>query len=168
MAKRGRKCMYEELVEPRLDEIAAMIEKGQCEKQVAQEMGVSYSSWKDYKNKFPAFLAIIKKSTHTRNKAIVDSLVRLATGGYVTETKAKTLNKSRSYIDQNGNKVNEKFQEVEMVKETRYIEPNAGAGIFLAKNFMPEEFSDNPQKLEIDREKLKLEQDKAKKNDFNV
>ncbi len=168
MAQRGRKCKYEELIEPKLDEIAAKIESGETEKQVAKDMHISPSTWKEYKKKFPAFLAAIKKSTQTRNAAIVNALYRQAVGGYVTETKAKTLNKSRSYIDKNGNKVYEKFQEIEMVKETRHVEGNATSAIFLAKNFMPEEFCDNPQKIDIDRAKLRLEELKAEKDDFKL
>lgn len=168
MAQRGRKCKYEELIEPKLDEIAAKIESGETEKQVAKDMHICPSTWKEYKKKFPAFLAAVKKSTHTRNKAIVNALYRQALGGYVTEKKAKPLNKSRSYTDKDGNKVFEKFQEIEMVEETRYVEGNTTSAIFLAKNFMPDEFCDNPQKIDIDRARLRLEEKKAEKDDFNL
>lgn len=166
MAQRGRKCKYEELIEPKLDEIAAKIESGETEKQVAKDMHISPSTWKEYKKKFPAFLAAIKKSTQTRNAAIVNALYRQAVGGYVTETKAKTLNKSRAYTGKDGNKVYEKFQEIEMVKEIRYVEGNATSAIFLAKNFMKDEFCDNPQKIDIDRDKLKLAEKKAEKDNW--
>lgn len=62
MAQRGRKCKYEELIEPKLDEIAARIESGDTKKQVAKDMHISPSIWKEYKKKFPVFLAAIKKA----------------------------------------------------------------------------------------------------------
>lgn len=168
MAQRGRKCKYEELIEPKLDEIAAKIESGETEKQVAKDMHICPSTWKEYKKEISGFSGCYKKSTQTRNAAIVNALYRQAVGGYVTETKAKTLNKSRSYTDKDGKKVCEKFQEIEMVKETRYVDGNATSAIFLAKNFMPDEFCDNPQKIDIDRAKLRLEELKAEKNDFKI
>jgi len=166
MAQRGRKSKYEDLIEPNIDKISAQIESGCSEQQIAKSLGVAYSTWKSYKNKFPAFSAAIKKSARARDEAVVNALYKRAVGGYVVEEKAKIINKSKSYIDENGNKILEKWQEIVKADEKRYIEPDTGACIYYLKNHMPDEYCDNPHKHEIDKEKLNLLKDKAKKEDW--
>ena len=55
------KSKYETDVEPRFIEIEAWKRDGLTDEQIAKNLGIAYSSFREYKNKYSAFSAVLKK-----------------------------------------------------------------------------------------------------------
>ena len=58
----ARPSKYQTHVEPYFGEIKEALEKGVDDKEIAKNLGVSISSWCEYKHKFPAFSELFKNT----------------------------------------------------------------------------------------------------------
>lgn len=86
----GRKNKYESHVKPYLAEIEEMC-KTMTEKQIADRLGVSYtSSWSRYKIDYPELREAIKKGRQNLVGDLRSSLIKKAKGYEYTETKVVT------------------------------------------------------------------------------
>ena len=64
---------YETHVLPKLLDVAEMVRKGLNEEQIAENIGVAYSTFREYKKKYSALSAVLKKEKEARKKQkIVD------------------------------------------------------------------------------------------------
>lgn len=119
--KGGRKGKYETHVKPRFDEIEKWLNHGATEKQVAQRLGVAYSSFNDYKNKHSEFLEVLKKRRDGLIDDVRGALVRRALGFEYEEVTTS--------IKQAGG------QEIKIIeRKKRYQPPDVGACHLLLKN----------------------------------
>lgn len=57
--KGGRKSKYQSHVEPKLIEDEGWARDGLIDEQIAKNLGVAYSTFKTYINKFPAFRCML-------------------------------------------------------------------------------------------------------------
>jgi len=83
----GRKSDYTRKVKPRLNEVVDLISKGQPEYKVYELLGVSESSWFDYKNKYPELPEAIKKGQALQLELVKQSLMKGAVGYEFEEVK---------------------------------------------------------------------------------
>lgn len=128
--KGGRKSKWETHVEPNLDRIPKLRRQGYHEEQLAKLFGVAYSTFKDYKNKYPALSDALKRGKQELIEDLEDTLYRKALGLIkVTDTK-KYIKKTK-----NG----EETRVEETIKE---IPPDTGALIFSLKNLSPDKWKD--------------------------
>jgi len=75
------KGKYESHVEPRFKEIEHWrTVEGLTEVEIAKMLNIGYSTLKGYKNKYPAFLAMLKRSKITLVSELEKSLFKLAMG----------------------------------------------------------------------------------------
>lgn len=82
---------YETRVKPRLEEIEAWCRDGVSEEQIAKNLGVAYSTFRSYKEKYPALSAVL-----TRTRAYVDNVV--VTGAFLQRAIGYTaVEKKRTY-----------------------------------------------------------------------
>ena len=51
---------YLENVESKLDEVKAWARDGFTEEEIAEKLGIAYSTFRDYKNKYSALSAVLK------------------------------------------------------------------------------------------------------------
>lgn len=65
----GKKSKYESNIVPNLDRIAAWARDGITEKKMAETLHVAYTTWKDYKTRYPSFSSLL-----ARNKEYVDNV----------------------------------------------------------------------------------------------
>lgn len=84
MAKRDK---YETHVKPHLDRVRKWVEQGASEKQIAQELGVAYSTFRLYKEREPALSAALKESRRPLVEELRSALVRRALGYEYREKK---------------------------------------------------------------------------------
>lgn len=84
MAKRDK---YETHVKPHLDRVREWVEQGASEKQIAQELGVAYSTFRIYKEREPALSAALKESRRPLVEELRSALVRRALGYEYREKK---------------------------------------------------------------------------------
>ena len=92
----GRNGKYETHVKPFFDKIEKMLNEGASEEQVAKALGVSYSSFNNYKNKFPELNELCTKPRTELIGELRSALVKKALGftyeekkQYITEDEEK-------------------------------------------------------------------------------
>lgn len=100
---------------------------GLTEKQIAKNMGCSYSTFRSWRDKYPALSAALKKGKEVSDFEVESALFRRATGYETEETITET---------------------VKGVTTTRTIKkkipPDTTAQIFWLKNRLPDRWRDKP------------------------
>jgi transposase len=133
---------------PKVKENLHLVEKwardGLTEAQISKNLGISKSTLNDYKNKYPDFSDSLKRGRQSCIVEIENALVKRALGFEYEEVK--------TYIkDEDGRVV--KYTE----KTKKYQAPDVGACAFLLKNKDKGNWSNNPMKLDLDRELVELQ-----------
>lgn len=155
--KAGRTEKYEEHVKPYFDQIKKWAEKGATERQIAKELGVAYSTFREYKKKYPALSAVLKeKDTGPLVEELRSALVKKALGFEYKEKKeyVKTdpeTGKPTKYIE----------------ITTRYSPPDTTA-LFGAINIYDKTYVRDRANYELKREELNLRKQVAKANNFDL
>lgn len=151
MAKTGRKSSYETVILPNMERIKELIADGYSEKDVADKIGVSYSTWKKYKKQISDFTAVVLTAREKDIKELEKSMYMRAIGFTKTIKKAMKL-KTVTY-DNSGKKKKEE-EKIEYYEEEIYIPPSESAGAFLLKNWAKDSYSNNPAELEQKKEEF--------------
>lgn len=151
MAKRGRKNVYETNIKPRFSEICDWLKHGATERQIAYNLGVSYSTLNKYKVEKIEFSELLKNGRLSLVLELRGALVKKALGYQFTEIKKYTK-------IENGNTV----QYVE--ETTRESAPDVAALNLCLKNYDSEAWANDPQMLKLKREELALKKELADNN----
>lgn len=153
----GRPSKYETHVEPKLEAIATWARNGLSEEQIAENLGVAYSTFREYKRKYSALSAVLKNSKDVANAHVENALFLAATG--YTKTIRKPV-KVKEILYENGKRVSE-IERIEYAEEEVYFPPVPSAMFFWLKNKMKDDYADNPQMVDIKREELKFRKEQA-------
>ena len=133
------KGKYEEWLEPEgLLKIEGWARDGLTDEQIAYNMGISYSTLKEWKNKYSAISATLKKGKEVIDRQVENALLQKALG--ITKTVKKPI-KLKEVVYDNGKRISEK-ERVEYADEEVYIPPDTTAQIFWLKNRKPNEWRD--------------------------
>lgn len=146
------KSKYFTHVEPKLEEVRKWAKDGLSDKQIATNLGIAYSTFREYKKKFSALSAPLKEGKACAVKQVENALFKKALGFKETVKKAVKV-KNVEY--NNGKKVKE-TEEVVLVDEEIYIKPDTAAMVFYLKNRMPDKWRDNPHRIKMDEAILEL------------
>lgn len=149
MAKRGRPNKYETYVKPNLKEIEKMCET-MTEKQIAESLGVSYSSWCEYKNKYSELSEIIKKGRQNLVSELFSTMIKRAKGFRYSEKKT---------TKEMGIVVKEEITEKEAL-------PDVGALHLLLKNYASDIWANDPQMLKLKEKEIELQQQKIENSQW--
>lgn len=136
----GRPSKYETHVEPRFLEIEKWLRDGLSEEQIAANLDVAYSTFRTYKGKYPALLAVLKKGRTAQVAEVENSLFKAATGYMYYEEQAHKIR------DEDG------FEKLEVVTVRKYKPPDVAAAIFFLTNKDPDNWANN---VHMVRAKLK-------------
>lgn len=140
MAKRtGRPNKYHTHVQPRLAEIEAMCQN-MTDKQIAEALGVAYSSFKEYKTKYPDLMAAIKKGRQT----------------LVTDLKSTLISKAKGFSYEEKKTIIKAGMVTQEVIYTKYSPPDVAAINLLLKNYDKDNWANDPQALELRKKELEL------------
>ena len=101
-------------------------------------MGIGYSTFKDYLNRFPAIRAALKKGKAPVDYEVENALYKRATG-YTVKLKKPIKVKTTKRITGKGEVTEER---IEYADEEQYIPPDTTAQIFWLKNRRPEKWRD--------------------------
>ena len=113
------KSKWESHVQPRLEEIEAWARDGVCDKDIAQNLGVAYSTFRDYRDKHPALAAALARSKDYVDKVIVvNAYLRRITGYDAVEVR-------REYTVMGGKRILSKE-----IEQTRHIPGDPRAAEF--------------------------------------
>ena len=145
----GARGKFEDwLTEDGLIKITGWARNGLTDEQIAKNIGCSYSTLREWKNRFPAFSAALKKGKEVVDLEVEAALYRRALGySYVEETKELRFNRETGQ------------KELVTVKSVvKNVPPDTTAQIFWLKNRRPDRWRDK-QEVKLDGE-LKAEKTK--------
>lgn len=139
------KGKYQEWLEPEgLLKIEGWARDGLTDEQIAQNMGVAYSTFRTWRDKYSALSAVLKKNKDVADRRVENSLFERALGG--THEVRKTFKVKEKYYDDHG-KLCEKEKLVQATDEV-YIPGDTTAQIFWLKNRKPQEWRDKQERLD--------------------
>ena len=140
------KSKWETHVKDKLVAVEGWARNGLSEEQIAKNLGVAYSTFRVYKQKYPALSAVLKKGREVVDFEVEGALIKRALGySYVEETKELVEDEITGTA------------ELKVVKTvTKQVAPDVTAQIFWLKNRKPEEWKNDPHKVKLDREALEL------------
>ena len=121
----GRPSKYQSNVKHRMNEIKKWRREGYTEEQISKLVGVAYSTFMEYKNKYPELREALKESRELLVSDLEDSLFQIAMG----KKTATTTRIKKEYNYRTG-----KLEVVEENIEIREYLPNTTALIFALKN----------------------------------
>lgn len=142
---------------PQVKENLKLIEKwareGVHEKAMATNLGVSVTSWEEYKKNYPELSKVLKRSRELLVQDLVNALTKKGLGYDFEEKKVYT-----KVVD------GETTTYTEITK--KHQPADTGAAIFLIKNYDSEHFTDNPQMLDLKRQELELRKKISEQGDW--
>lgn len=148
--KRGRKSAYEETIKPNLAKIAEWAQE-RTDEQIAKLLGIAPQTFCKYKTEKPELKEALKRGRTQLVKDLYSTLIKKAQGFQYTE--GKTIEE----IDPNTGRLIVTRKET----YTRTALPDVAAIHLLLKNYDKENWSDNPQALELKKEELEIQKKKA-------
>lgn len=165
MAKRGRKNRYETHVVPFFKEIEEWLSNGATERQIAEKLGVGYSTFNDYKNKYQELKELLKKGRRNLVSDLRGALVKRAMGFDYTETKVVKehvdLPESiRQFLLDNGF-TEEQIEQSHLIKTeiaNKHALPDVAALNLALKNYDEDNWANDPQSLTLKKKELELKE----------
>lgn len=134
MAKKaGRKGKYEYWISPDgLLLIEGWARDGLSEEQIARNMGCAYSTFRAWRDKYPALSAVLKKGREVVVRELENALIKRAKGYEVEETTEELK----------WNQATRKQELMITKRTTKHIAPDTGALAFALKNYAPDKWRD--------------------------
>ena len=111
---------------------------GLTDEQIAHNMGVAYSTFRDWIGKFSAISASLKKGKAPVDYEVENALYKRATG-YTVKLKKPIKVKTTKRVTGKGEVTEER---IEYADEEQYIPPDTTAQIFWLKNRRPDKWRD--------------------------
>lgn len=111
---------------------------GLTDEQIAHNMGVGYTTFKEYLNRFPSIRAALKRGKAPVDYEVENALYKRATG-YTVKLKKPIKVKTTKRITGKGEVTEER---IEYADEEQYIPPDTTAQIFWLKNRRPDKWRD--------------------------
>ena len=144
----GRPSKYDTHIKPYFEDIKRMC-MYMTDRQIAERLGVAYSSFNLYKKNKVEFSELIKEGRQNLVFELKGNLIRASKGYKYSE---KKIIKER---DESGNMV--------VVREEiseKYMRPDVAATNLLLKNYDKENWANDPQELELKKKALELQKEK--------
>lgn len=137
---------WETHVKDKLPMIEGLARNGVPEEQIAKKLGVGYSTFRKYKEKYVALVAALKKGREVVDFEVEGALIKRALGySYVEETRELRE-------DENGGGAT-----LVLTKTvTKQVAPDVAAQKIWLLNRKPEEWQNDPHKVLNDKEALEL------------
>lgn len=167
MAKRGRKNKYETHIVPFFSQILEWLSNGATERQIAEKLGIAYSTFNDYKVKYPELTEILEKGRRNLVADLRGALVKKAMGFHYTEKKVVREHVDmpedvRDFLLENGF-TREQIERAELVKTEiadKYATPDVAALNLALKNYDKDDWSNDWQNYELRKRELELKEKK--------
>lgn len=144
--KRGRKSKYETDVKSHFTQIKEWLENGATERQVAENLGIGYSTFNRYKGEKEELRELIKKSRQSVVLKLRGALIKKALGFEYQE--AKIVDGVKTEIN------------------IKYALPDVAAINLALKNYDKENWANDPQMLDLRKQELKLREKQIEENSW--
>ena len=119
---------------------------GLSEEQIAHNMGIAYSTLREWKKIHSALSAVLKKNKEVADRHVENAMYKKATGFTATDRVVSTK-KVVEYKD--GKRVRE-ITEPCVVEVERYYPPDTTAEIFWMKKRKPEQWGDKDKNVNVE------------------
>lgn len=149
MAGHGRPEKYKTHIEPYLSDIQQMC-LSMTEEQIAETLGVAYSTFRQYKQHYPALNSVLKKGRQILVIELRSALIRRAKGFQYEE---------RKVIKEAGQPTREEIY-------TRTALPDVAALNLCLKNYDSQNWANDPQMLRIREKELELQERKIELSEW--
>lgn len=93
----GRPSQYPSHVEPRLEEIYQWIITGYTDYSIADNLNVGYSTYMDYKNKYPELQDLYSRARYEKSNLVMNKMLQKASG-HVAPVKKQVLDKEGNIV----------------------------------------------------------------------
>lgn len=155
----GRKCKYETLVKPYLEDINKKVRQGVTEEQIAKSLGICVASLNNYRNKYPEFAKALSKD---KGKEVLEKLINAGIEsaiGYFKENETTVV-----IIDEDG----KPSKRQKTITKTWYP-PNPSLNQFYVKNYGKDDgFVSDPLDYELKKAKHDLDEAIAKDKNWTL
>lgn len=138
--KRGRKSKYDTHVYPRLEEIGHWCREGLTEEEICKRLGVSVSSFAEYKKQFSELMEVLKVNKEIADFRVEDALYMRALGYEFEEETFEEFQLDKPFLNGAGEWVRTELRLTKKVKKKQA--PDTTAQIFWLKNRKPEVWRD--------------------------
>ena len=128
------KSKWETHVKDKLILVEGWARDGLTDEQIAKNLGIAYSTLREYKDKYSALSAALKRGKEVVDTEVENALLKKALGS--KETLKKPVKLKQVIYSDAGKKLKE-FEEIVMVEEEVLIAPDTTAQIFWLKNRKP-------------------------------
>lgn len=157
----GRPSKYETHIKPHLEQIKKWAEQGATERQIAKQLGVAYSSFCLYKNKYPELSDLLKsKDMKPLVEELRSALVKKALGFEYKESKSY-------WRIPKGSVKKEDAECIYKEEYKKYIPPDTTA-IFGALNIYDPEYVRDKKNHELREKDYELRKAIAEANNFDL
>ena len=142
----------EDIIKSQLELIETMVEKGATDKEIAKKIGVGYSTFRKYQAQDEDIKQIMAQGTEKKNQAVEQAVYKCATGYTYYEEVVTKLKKEE--VTEDGNIITKEEVKISSVK--KYRGPDLAAQKYWLNNKEKAKWKDDPNKVAIDKENLKL------------
>ena len=126
------------LTDDGLTKIQGWARDGLIEKQIAHNMGVSATTIREWKKRFPEIAEALRKGKEVVDREVENALYKSALG-FMQKVKKPVKIREVEYDPKSGKKIKESEKWVQ-VEEEIYVPPQVTAQIFWLKNRKPDEW----------------------------
>lgn len=135
--------------------IESMVSEGQTDKEIAEKLGISYSTFRRYKKENADLKAAIAQGKDKKNESVVQALYKNCIGYHFYEqvpTKVK-----KKILDDEGKVIAEE-EDVKISSVKKYRGPDLNAQKYWLNNRDKTKWKDDPNKVENDKKLTKLKE----------
>lgn len=123
--------------------ISGWARDGLSDKQIAQNMGIAYSTFRVWRDKYPAIADALKNSKELADRVVENALYKKAIGYNAIVVKAIKI--KDPYFDECGRRIDR--EKIVKVEETIHVPGDTGAQVFWLKNRKPDKWRDKPESV---------------------
>lgn len=142
----------EDIIKSQLELIETMVEKGATDKEISKKIGVGYSTFRKYKAQDEDIKQIMAQGKEKKNQAVEQAVYKCATGYHYYEDVVTKLKNEE--VTEDGNIITKEEVKISSVK--KYRGPDLAAQKYWLNNKEKAKWKDDPNKVAIDKENLKL------------
>lgn len=155
----------EEVINSSLTLIESMVEGGSTDKEIAEKIGVAYSTFKRHKTKNSDLKQAIAQGKDKRNQLVEQALYKCCIG-YSFYEEVTTKIKEEVLAD-NGETILTK-EDVKISKVKKYKGPDLAAQKYWLNNKKKADWKEDPHKVSNDKANLKLKAKVIDNNSLNI
>lgn len=153
----GRKAADEE-IESRLSLIISMVKDNLTDKEIAEKLGISLSTWRRKKSQNKKIKDIIEEFTDERDRDVEEKLFKNCIGYHYYEEVVTKVKEETMQETEDGKVVVLVKEDVKVSNVKKYSKPDFAAQKYWLNNKKKAVWKDDPHKVDNDKKSLKLKE----------